>query len=268
MNAATASPSLANTVSYDASAALSLTAKAAQQLSNAHGYIIDSPVMYQLASDDLKQIKALQKEVEEKRTSITGPLTAAVKAVNDLFRGPKEYLDKAEATLKRSMVAWTTEQERLAAEARAQAEAAARIERERLAAEARAQAQAAALAQAQAQAAEAAGDQAAAQRAMAAAQEAQAQADIAELTSNVISIVPAIESPAKVSGISGRITYAASVTDLMTLVKAVAAGLAPIECLQADTKFLSAQARAFKKTGALYPGVESIAERSISARAA
>ena len=107
-----------DTLSYDASSAVVLAGKAQSALASASDFVIDSPTMFELASDDLKQVKALQKEVEEKRTSITGPLNQAVKAVNDLFRAPKEYLDKAEATLKRAMVTWTTEQERLAAIAR------------------------------------------------------------------------------------------------------------------------------------------------------
>jgi hypothetical protein len=71
-----------------------------------------------------------------------------------------------------------------------------------------------------------------------------------------------------VSGISGRVNYTASVTDLMELVKSVAAGTAPIQCLMADEKFLGAQARAFKTAGPLFPGVVCQAERTLSARAA
>jgi colicin import membrane protein len=257
-----------DTVTYDASAALVLANKAQQALTSASDFVIDSTTMFELASDDLKQVKTLQKEVEEKRTSITGPLNQAVKAVNDLFRGPKDYLDKAEATLKRAMVTWTTEQERLAAIARAEAEAAARGERERLAAIEREQAEAARRAQEEAQAAAAAGDQEAADAAMAAAQAAQEQAEMAALTANIVTITPQVEAPAKVSGISSRVTFSAEVFDLMQLVNAVAAGQAPIEALQAETKFLNAQARAFKKAGQLYPGVMAMAEHSIAARAA
>ena len=111
-----------DTIAYDASSAIVLAGKAQSALASANDFVIDSHTMFELASDDLMQIKSLQKEVEEKRTSITGPLNQAVKAVNDLFRAPKEYLDKAEATIKRAMVTWTTEQERLAAEARRKAE--------------------------------------------------------------------------------------------------------------------------------------------------
>ncbi|PUE21834.1 hypothetical protein B9Z43_01230 [Limnohabitans sp. MMS-10A-192] len=257
-----------DTITYDASAALVLATSAQKALADATDYVIDSPTMFELASDDLKRVKALQKEVEEKRTSITGPLNQAVKAVNDLFRAPKEYLDKAEATLKRSMVAYTSEQERLAAAARAQAEAEARAERERLAQQEREAQEAARRAEAEAQAAAAAGDQAAAAKAIQEAQAAQAQAEMAAMTANVMTVAPVVEAPAKVAGISGRMTYSAEVVDLLALVKAVAAGAAPIECLQADTKFLGAQARAFKKAGELFPGVMAKEERSIAARAA
>ena len=220
-----------DTVTYDASAAIVLATKAQNALTSASDFVIDSPTMFELASDDLKQVKALQKEVEEKRTSITGPLNQAVKAVNDLFRSPKEYLDKAEATLKRAMVTWTTEQERIAAEARAKAEAEARAERERLAAIEREQQEAARRAQEEAQAAAAAGDQEAAAAAMAAAEAAELQAATAAMTAQVVTVAPAVEAPAKVTGISGRVTYSAEVTNLMELVQAVAAGQAPIECL-------------------------------------
>lgn len=257
-----------NTVSYDASSAIVLATKAQSALTSASDFVIDSPTMFELASDDLKQVKSLQKEVEEKRTSITGPLNQAVKAVNDLFRAPKDYLDRAEATLKRSMVTWTTEQERIAAEARRVAEAAARAERERLAALEREQQEAARKAQEEAQAAAEAGDTEAAAQAMAQAQAAQEQAAMTAVTASVVSAAPLVEAPAKVSGISGRMTFSADVTNLLELVKAVAEGKAPIEAIQADMKFLNAQARAFKNPGQLYPGVITMVERSISARAA
>ncbi len=257
-----------DSVAYDASAALVLAGKAQSALDSACDFVIDSQTLFEVASDDLKQVKALQKEVEEKRTSITGPINQAVKAVNDLFRQPKEYLEKAEATLKRAMVSWTSEQQRLAAIARAEAEAAARAERERLAALEREQQEAARKAQQEAQTASAAGDHAAASAAQAAAQAAEQQAAVTAATAQVITIRPTVEPAAKVSGISERMIYSAEVTDLAALVKAVAAGLAPIDCLQPDVKFLNAQARAFKKPGDLYPGVRIAAESIISARSA
>ena len=71
------------------------------------------------------------------------------------------------------------------------------------------------------------------------------------MTANVVTVVPEVEQASKGAGIRGRTTYAAHVEDLRALVKAVAEGKAPIEAIQADTKFLNAQARAFKKQGQL-----------------
>jgi membrane protein involved in colicin uptake len=270
------------TVTYDTSSAIALTGQAQAALDSALDLVIDSPTMYELAGDELRNLKSLQKLVEEKRTAITGPLNQALKATNDLFRAPKEYLEKAEAACKRSMITYTTEVERRAAEARRIAEEEARRERDRLAAEQREQeriareaAEAAARAQREAQEAAARGDAEAAARAQEearqqteAANSAQADAQATAMTAEVVSIAPSVAPPAKVSGISGRVNYTAQVDDFMALVRAVAEGKAPVECICANEKFLGAQARAFKKAGALYPGVTAVAERGISARAA
>lgn len=256
-----------DTVTYDAAAALVLAKQAETALDNAKDYVIDSDTMLDLAGEDLKRIKTLQKQVEEKRKSITEPLNQAVKAVNDLFRSPKDYLEKAEATLKSSILTYTAEQEKIAAKARAEAEAVARAERERLAAIEQEKYEAAKKAQAEAQAAASKGDSEAAEKAMAAAQQAEAEALALQMTQQVVTVAPTVEAQ-KVSGISGRVTYSAEVYDLKALIAAVAEGKAPIESLQADTKFLGAQARAFKKAGELYPGVTSIASRGLAARAA
>jgi hypothetical protein len=256
------------TVTYDPSIAVVLATKAQGALTSAKDYVIDSQTMFELASEDLRSVKTLQKEVEAQRTSITGPLNVAVKAVNDLFRAPKEYLDQAEATLKRAITVYTAEQQRLADESRRKAEAEARAERERLAAIEREQQEAARQAQAAAQAAAEAGDMDAAHAAQAQAEAATMQATSAAMTAQVVTFSPAVDAPSKVHGISQRMTYGAQVEDLLELVKAVAEGKAPIEAVQADTKFLGAQARAYKKTGPLYPGVWVVSETSIAARAA
>lgn len=51
-----------------------------------------------------------------------------------------------------------------------------------------------------------------------------------------------------------RTTWSAKVTDMMALVKAVAEGKAPIQCIEANMVFLNAQARAMHEALA-YPGV-------------
>lgn len=54
-----------------------------------------------------------------------------------------------------------------------------------------------------------------------------------------------------------RKTWSADVTDLMSLVKAVAAGQAPLMALSANTAFLNNQARAMKQA-LNYPGVKAV----------
>lgn len=59
----------------------------------------------------------------------------------------------------------------------------------------------------------------------------------------------------KTKGQVARVYYRCKVTNLMELVKAVAAGKAPIQCLQANETFLNNQADAFKEQFS-YPGCE------------
>ncbi len=256
------------TVSYDATPAIVLAGKAKALVTQADAYVIDSPEMLELAAEDLRQVKGLQKEVEAKRTAIVGPLNQAVKAINELFRAPTDYLGQAESTLKFAINAYQVEQERKAAEQRRLAEEAQRAEQERLAAEqAEAQRQADELRQ-QAEQAAAEGDIEQAQQLAQKFQAAQHQATTVESLANVTSVAMPTAAAPKVSGIAGRVTYSSQVDNLMDLVKAVALGQVPIEALQADKKFLDTQARAYKKAGPLYPGVTIVATRGISARAA
>lgn len=270
------------TVQYDLSTVTNLTAQAQAALTSAGDLLIDSADMASIAGDELREVKGLQKMVEAQRVSITGPLNAAVKGVNDLFRAPAEWLVQAENSIKRSLLAYQTKVEAEAREAKRKADAEAAAERKRLddiriAAEAaqRAAEAAATLAAEELEAATEAGDTVAAEAASVAVMQhtetmldAQDAAENAVLTAAVVTFTPAVVAPAKIQGISGRVNYTASVTDLMELVKAVAAGTAPVQCLMADEKFLGAQARAFKTAGPLFPGVTCNAERSISARAA
>ncbi len=58
-------------------------------------------------------------------------------------------------------------------------------------------------------------------------------------------------------GNATRRTWGAEVTDLMALVKAVAAGIVPIQAIEANTVFLGQQARALK-SALQYPGVRAV----------
>lgn len=265
-------------IAYDASAALALAGQAKRALEGAD-IQIDSETLLEIAAEDLKGVKALQHEVEEQRTAITRPLNQAVRAINELFRAPKEYLDSAERHLKRAILQYTSEREKAAQQARLAAEHQARLERERLADQRREQERLAREAQEQAEWARQQAEQAArdddfdaaaraeaqAERFAAVAQQARLEAAAAAHSAEVITIAPEIGPAARLSGISGRIAYTAQVLDLMMLVRAVVEGEAPLECVQANDKFLAAQARALRRSGAIFPGVEARAERQLAA---
>lgn len=279
MTAATASTENARgQIAYDASAALTLASQARRALECAE-IQIDSDMLLEVAAEDLKAVKALQHEVEEQRTAITRPLNQAVRAINELFRAPKDYLDSAERHLKRAILQYTSAREQAAQQARLAAEAAVRAERERLEAQRREQERLAREAQVQAElarqraeeAAEAGDDDAAvrarkqAERLSGCAEQALLEAAAVAQSAEVVTFAPAVVPAAKLSGISGRVAYTAEVVDLSALVRAVAEGRAPAECVQANEKFLAAQARALRRTGTIFPGVQARAERQLAA---
>lgn len=68
---------------------------------------------YTRAGDTLKIVKSRAKILEDKRKEITKPLDVAKRAVMDLFRKPLTMLFEAETILKRGMITYTDERERL-----------------------------------------------------------------------------------------------------------------------------------------------------------
>lgn len=69
---------------------------------------------YESVAVILKDVKARYKELENQRKEITVPLDTAKKSVMDLFRKPLELLESAERTIKKLMIGYTDEQERIA----------------------------------------------------------------------------------------------------------------------------------------------------------
>ena len=255
-------------VSYSTQPAQEVALLSISTLDSALEITVTSASEYQSASYFLKTIKDRLNQSEATRTSIVKPINDVVKTVNALFRSPTDRLKEAEGTVKAAMLKYTTEQERIAAEARRKAEEEARKERERIEAlerEKRAEVQRAAQ---EAEEAKKRGDYAAKhlahQEATRLAQEF-AKLEL-ELEAQEVAVMPAVVPTFAPKGISVRTTYAADVVDLMRLVKAVAEGKAPIRCLQPDQKFLDAQARAFKKPGCLFDGVVIVEKRGLTAR--
>lgn len=207
-------------------------------LATAKSFRISSPVQYEEAGGMLKGIMALKKKVAE---TFDPHIKRAYEAHRSLVSEKRTHeapLEQAEQSLKRTMLSYqlAEEQKRREAEARAQEEA--RKEREKL----------------EAQAA----------RAAAKGKTEKAEALQVAAAAVVAPVIPT--STPKLAGVSVRVTWRAEVTNLMDLVKAVAAGAVPLNALQADSTFLNNQARAMKDTLA-YPGVKAVSESGLAARA-
>lgn len=100
-------------------------------------YAITSAEQYQAGAADLQRVKGMQKKLEETRTSITGPMNAALKRVNEFFKRPAERLVAIEQKIKGAIVRYDDEQRRIAAEEQRKADEKARKEREALEARAK-----------------------------------------------------------------------------------------------------------------------------------
>jgi len=71
------------------------------------------------AYDILKRIKVLKKEIEDKRTSITKPLNASLRAANALFKTLTAPLNEADGTIRDKILDFQEEQEAKAAKQQA-----------------------------------------------------------------------------------------------------------------------------------------------------
>jgi hypothetical protein len=243
-----------------------LTNRAQQALAFIQAFEIDSTEAYGLAADELKAIKVRANTIEEQRTAITGPINKALKAVNDLFRGPGELLAQAEKMLKGKMVAWDQEQQRLARIEREKAEAIAAAERKKLEDEAAAR-QAEAYAQAAAAAKAAAeGNAQAAALARAAADRANAEAQASATAAQLVVAAPAVVAVEKTKGISTSTKLDFEVVDLLALVQHIAARPDLLPLLAVDTVRLRALVKGLGMACKL-PGVRVFEERVMSARA-
>ena len=90
-----------------------LSGAAVAVLEAAKQIVIKSPDMYQMAANELQSIKRRTKELDDQRKKITKPLDDAKKSTMDLFRAPLEFLTQAEEVVKRAMLAYQQEQERI-----------------------------------------------------------------------------------------------------------------------------------------------------------
>lgn len=87
----------------------------------------------------------------------------------------------------------------------------------------------------------------------------------ADDASAAIVFAPPAPEPPKVEGISYQVRWSAEVIDLAALVRAVAAGQAPLKVLKANEVVLNGMASALKEAFVL-PGVRAVSKRSQSTR--
>lgn len=192
--------------------------KASAALARAEQIVIATDADYSNAANDLKDIKAKSAEIEAQRRELKRPIDEAAAKVQAFFRGPLDFLTRAESILKRKLLAYQQEQERKRREEQARLEEQARKERERIAAQAA--------------------------KAAAAGKAEKAQA-LEERAATVVA--PIIQrDPPKVTGLSTRENWRAECIDILALARAVAEGRAPVAYLQANDKVLGQQARSLK----------------------
>lgn len=218
--------------------AMTVLSASANELTLAGSLSIKTVEQYTACADDLKRIKGMQKDVEAKRVSLAANIDAAKKEVQDLFKPAQNWLDDAEKAIKAAMISFQQEQEKQRQLDEARSAQTARKEQEDLLARAENH-------------------------------EGKGRVEVAavlqEQAASVTAAPVVTQAPMKVAGISTKTTYSAEVTDLMELVKAVAAGTVPLVVLQADMKVLNAQAKALKDH-LKYPGVKVVSTSGIAAR--
>ena len=90
-----------------------LTAQTEQLLALSATYTVATAAQYTDAGEQLKSIKAAAKKLDTLRKSMTQPLDLAKKAIMDFFRAPEEKLARAESGIKRAMIAYSDEQDRI-----------------------------------------------------------------------------------------------------------------------------------------------------------
>jgi hypothetical protein len=198
---------------------------------------ITSPEQYTAAGFQLTGIKTMLKKIAETFDPHIKRAHDAHKALVTEKRTHETPLLTAESTLKRALLGFQQEQERVRREQEAKAQAEARKQQEKL------------LAQAERLAEKGKAEQAEAKR---------------EQAAVVPTPVIAVETP-RVAGIATRTTHRAEVTDLDALVAAVASGKVPKLALIPNEKFLNEQARSYK-SALNWPGVKVVEDQGISSR--
>lgn len=182
-----------------------------------------------MALNTVKKIKEFGEKVEDGRKQYVNPLNEWVKFINGIFNPITTDIDSAEKVIKRKMLDFEQEKERV----RREEEARLRKEHEEQV------------------------------------KKAQEEAKKNKTEPVIIAPPPKLMEEKSVktemAGASFISVWKAEVTDLKGLVKAILDGKAPIEAIQPDMSFLNKQAKSYKKDGVI-AGVKFFEEKTVSVR--
>ena len=201
--------------------------RAQQALAQAEARTIGCAVDYEAAAIELKAIKGKWSEIDDSRKALKRPIDEAAKRVQAFFAQPLDFLARAESILKRKMLDFQQEQDRLRREEQRKADEAARRERERI--------------EAQAAKASAAG-------------RTERAAVLETRAATVVAPVIQREAP-KVAGLSTRDVWRFEVTD---------EALVPREYLSVDERKIRGVVNSLKGSARI-PGVRVYCEKSLAA---
>ena len=225
-----------------------LATAAERMVARAQAFEITDAASYEQAGAMIDQLKTQIRQVEGFFAPMADAAHKAWKAITGKRASVTDPLIAAERTLSSRYSAFRrAEEERAAAERRAKEKAAQEQERQRLQAEADAialEAQAAKDAAAQA----ASADEAQALTVQAAQLQQEAAAVRVEAQTVEAPVLPVRSTVAHVKGPAVRANWQHEVDDVLALVKAVAAGQAPLECVIPNETYLRARAKADKGT--------------------
>lgn len=209
-----------NSISVKSPDGAALNAQGAQYLSIAQSIVVTDAVSLQSAARYLSDNKAEQKRLETERRGMVDPLNEVVKKINGLYKPVTDLLAQAETIVKRAISTYQLEQDRIAREAAAKAEAEARKERERLAAQA--------------------------ERLAEKGKHEQAQAKL-EQAASTVAVVPQMEQT-KVAGMSTAKVWKAEIIDPVAVCRLIANGELPPTLVEFKTAELNRVASTWQNT--------------------
>lgn len=222
---------------------------ASSALETARAYRCTTAVEYEAGADMLKALKGAAKILEGKKQTVLNPLNNAIKALRNLFTAPEAQLDEAERLIKRQLLSYADEQERIRKEAQRKLDDAAAEERRKKAE--------------QEERARKAADEARAAGKEAQAEKLERKADLlADTAATVVAPIVQVETP-RVAGLATRENWYAVVIDKKALLKGILDGTVPDLAFEPNMKFLNAQAKVMKKA-LPYPGVQACMDKVLA----